>query len=118
MMLGECGTSRNGKTYHYYKCAQAKKTHKCDKTAVKKEKIENAVIKAIVEKIADDKLMEQLSYQLHELQLQENQVVPALKQKLAEDFSVNVSDRQYLSVILGKIPANNELYKNEKGMSK
>ena len=28
--------------------------------------------------------MEQLSYQLHELQLQENQVVPALKQKLAD----------------------------------
>ena len=84
MMLGECGTSKNGKTYHYYKCAQAKKTHKCDKTAVKKEKIENVVIKAIVEKIADDKLMEQLSYQLHELQLQENQIVPALRQKLAD----------------------------------
>ena len=33
----------------------------------------------------DDKLMEQLSYQLHELQLQENQVVPALKQKLADE---------------------------------
>lgn len=83
-MLGECGTSKSGKTYHYYKCAQAKKTHKCDKTAVKKEKIEKAVIKAILDKIMDDKLMEQLSYQLYELQLQENQIVPALKQKLAD----------------------------------
>ncbi|MBO6264198.1 MAG: recombinase family protein, partial [Clostridia bacterium] len=80
MMLGECGTSKSGKTYHYYKCAQAKKTHKCDKTAVKKEKIENAVIKAILDKIMDDKLMEQLSYHLYELQLQENQIIPALKQ--------------------------------------
>ena len=37
-----------------------------------------------MEKIMDDKLTERLSYQLHELQLQENQVVSALKQKLAD----------------------------------
>lgn len=38
-------------------------------------------------------------------------------EKLAENFSVNVSDRDYLSVILAKIPMNNELYKNEKGIA-
>lgn len=28
-MIGESGTSRNGKTYHYYKCATAKKKKEC-----------------------------------------------------------------------------------------
>lgn len=33
---------------------------------------------------------------------------------LAESFATNVSDRQYLSVMLGTCNLNNELYKNEK----
>ena len=35
-------------------------------------------------------------------------------ERLAENFSVNVADRKYLSVILAKNQINNELYKNEK----
>lgn len=38
-------------------------------------------------------------------------------EKIAENFSVNVVDRQYLSVILARILPNNELYKNEKGIA-
>ena len=84
MMIGESGTSKSGKTYHYYKCAMAKKLHQCDKKPVRKEEIEDVVIKAIIKKIMDDRLVEQLSYGLYDLQMQENQIVPALKQKLAD----------------------------------
>lgn len=84
MMLGESGTGKKGTTYHYYKCANAKKTHTCDKKAVNKEKIENAVIKAVAEKIMDDELMEQLSDKLYELQMQSSTILPALKQQLAD----------------------------------
>lgn len=33
---------------------------------------------------------------------------------MAEDFAINVADREYLSVILGKCQISNEIYKNEK----
>ncbi len=36
---------------------------------------------------------------------------------LAENFSTNVADREYLSVILAKCPLANELYKNEDGIA-
>ncbi|MCX4363669.1 MAG: recombinase family protein [Clostridia bacterium] len=34
MMIGDSGTGKKGTVYHYYKCANAKKTHTCDKKAV------------------------------------------------------------------------------------
>ena len=84
MMIGESGTGKKGTVYHYYKCANAKKTHTCDKKTVAKDFIENAVVKAVVEKLFDDDLMEQLSYRLYDLQTQDNAILPALKSRLAE----------------------------------
>ena len=84
MMIGESGTGKKGTVYHYYKCANAKKTHTCDKKTVAKDFIENAVVKAVVEKLFDDDLMEQLSYRLYDLQMQDNTILPALKSRLAE----------------------------------
>jgi len=60
MMIGDSGAGKKGTVYHYYKCANAKKTHTCDKKTVNKDFIENAVIKAVMEKIMDDELMEQM----------------------------------------------------------
>ena len=84
MMLGDSGTGKKGTVYHYYKCANAKKTHTCDKKAINKDLIENAVIKAVVAKIMDDDLMEQLSYKLYDLQMQSSTILPALQQQLAD----------------------------------
>lgn len=36
MMIGESGTGKKGTVYHYYKCANAKKTHTCDKKLLQK----------------------------------------------------------------------------------
>lgn len=84
MMIGDSGTGKKGTVYHYYKCANAKKTHSCDKKTVNKDFIENAVIKAVMEKIMDDELMEQLSYKLYDLQMQESFLLPALQAQLAD----------------------------------
>lgn len=84
MMIGDSGTGKKGTVYHYYKCANAKKTHTCDKKTVNKDKIENAVVKAIIEKIMDDDLMEQLSYRLYDLQMQSSTILPALQQQLTD----------------------------------
>ena len=84
MMIGDSGTGKKGTVYHYYKCANAKKTHTCDKKAINKDLIENAVIKAVVAKIMDDNLMEQLSYKLYDIQMQSSTILPALQQQLAD----------------------------------
>ncbi|MCD7728759.1 MAG: recombinase family protein [Clostridia bacterium] len=84
MMVGESGTGKMGETYRYYKCANAKKRHTCDKKSVNKEKIEDAVVKAVMEKIMDDGLMEQLSYKLYDIQMQGSNILLALQQQLAD----------------------------------
>ena len=84
MMIGESGKGKSGTVYHYYKCVNAKKGHSCDKKAIAKEKIESAVINAVMKKIMDDTLMEQLSYKLYDLQMQSNSILPALREQLSD----------------------------------
>ena len=84
MMIGDSGKGKKGTIYHYYKCVNTKKRHTCDKKAIGKEKIENAVIKAVMDKIMDDKLMEQLSYKLYDLQMQGSSILPALQAQLSD----------------------------------
>lgn len=96
MMCGESGTGKKGTVYHYYKCVNAKKTHTCDKKTVRKDFIENAVVKAVMAKIMDDELMEQLSYTLYDLQLQSSTILLALKQQLSD---VNTGIERMLDAI-------------------
>ena len=85
MMVGESGTSHTAKVYRYYKCAnQKRKRNNCDKKPVNKDYIENKVVKAVMDKIMDDELMEHLADSLYALQLAENSRVPQLKEQLAE----------------------------------
>ena len=84
MMIGDSGKGKKGTVYHYYKCVNTKKKHTCDKKAISKEKIENAVIKAVMNKIMDDKLMEQLSYKLYDMQMQDSSILSALQAQLSE----------------------------------
>ena len=84
MMIGDNGKGKKGTVYHYYKCVNTKKRHTCDKKAIGKEKIENAVIKAVMDKIMDDKLMEQLSYKLYDLQMHGSSILPALQAQLSD----------------------------------
>lgn len=84
MMFGESGTGKSGRVYAYYKCANQKKGHICDKKTIAKDKLEDAVVKAIMDKVMNDKVMEELSYRLYELQNQESGIVKALQTQLAE----------------------------------
>ncbi len=83
-MVGESGTARNQNTYRYYKCLSAKRKSGCDKKAIKKEWIENIVIKEIMKVIWDDALIDNLSNAVLKLQGEENTVLPLLKKQLAE----------------------------------
>jgi hypothetical protein len=50
-------TGKGGKVYAYYKCANQKKKHICDKKTIAKDKFEDAVVKAMVDRVMNDKIM-------------------------------------------------------------
>ena len=58
-MCGESGRGHSGKVYHYYKCVSVKKKRTdCKKKAVKKDWIEDLVIRHTMEMVNDDKVIE------------------------------------------------------------
>ncbi len=83
-MVGESGTSRTGETHRYYKCVSAKKKTGCNKKSVKKDWIEDIVIRQIRNIIFDDKLIEHLTDMVLAVQSKENTTIPILREKLAE----------------------------------
>ena len=54
-MTGYGGTSKTGKHYHYYMCNNAKQ-HKCDKKAVPKEPIEDAVVDVCMRLLTEERI--------------------------------------------------------------
>ena len=50
-MIGECGTSRHGQTYHYYKCSHRKHGQNCSKKTERKDWLERVVVQYTVEKV-------------------------------------------------------------------
>lgn len=58
---GESGTGRTGQKYHYYKCVKAKKRDGCERKAIKKDEVEEAVIEATVENIFVDEVIEEIA---------------------------------------------------------
>lgn len=82
-MVGESGTGRN-KVHRYYKCASVKNHNGCDKKTVKKDWIENLVIKVIKDIIFDDNLINDLADTLIEALSKESTVLPLLKKQLSD----------------------------------
>lgn len=84
-MVGESGTSQQGKRVHrYYKCISVKKHRGCDKKTVKKEWIENIVIEQIKRVIYDDQLINEIADSVLESQAAENTILPVLRKQYTE----------------------------------
>lgn len=82
-MVGESGAShKNNKVHRYYKCVGVKYHRGCDKKTVKKDWIENLVIKVIKDIIFDDNLINNLADTLIEALDKESTVFPLLKKAL------------------------------------
>lgn len=82
-MIGESGTGRNKIVHHYYKCVNTKKRKTCDKKVVKKDWIENLVVKVAAEILENDKVVERLTDTLYEMQSQTSSKIPRLQEQLA-----------------------------------
>ena len=83
-MVGESGTSKTSTKYRYYKCASVKNHKGCDKKTVRKDWIEDLVIKQIQKVLFDDALIENLADMVMKLQEQENTTLPLLHKQYAE----------------------------------
>ncbi len=59
-MTGDSGTGRNG-VHYYYKCANRKRKHSCDKKSVEKDYIENYIVCATKEFLKHNKQLKELS---------------------------------------------------------
>ena len=82
-MVGESGMGTS-RVYRYYKCANTKKVHICDKKAVRKDWIEDLVVEKAMKILHDDKLVEYLTERIFVLQGEENPRIPHLKGQLAD----------------------------------
>lgn len=85
-MVGECGRSRNGETYYYYKCANHKRGHSCKSQPVRKDWIESSVVSETVQKVLTDEMIEVISNNAVVLQNKErdNSILNDLERKLRE----------------------------------
>ena len=84
-MHGESGTARNGNTHRYYKChAVKKKLNDCKKKAVKKDWIEDLVIKETMAMLMDDDMIEAIVSMMMRLQDEETSDLPIYEKQLRE----------------------------------
>ena len=83
-MAGESGKSHNGTVHHYYKCGSAKRKQGCKKKAVKKDMIEQAVLKLTISKVLNPEAIEHLIDELLKYQEKEDTRTPALKAQLSD----------------------------------
>ena len=84
-MNGESGKSRNGTIHRYYKChAVKKKLNDCKKKSVKKEWIEDLVVKETMAMLMDDDAIEAIVSMLMRLQDEEGSDLPLYEKQLRE----------------------------------
>ena len=84
-MSGESGKSRNGTVHRYYKChAAKKKLSDCKKKAVKKEWIEDLVVKETMAMLMDDDMIDAIVSMLMRLQDEENTDLPMYEKQLQQ----------------------------------
>ena len=84
-LCGESGTSRTGLVHHYYKCVSVKKKRtECHKKPVRKDWIEDLVVRETMKMLMDDAATEAIVSKLMELQDRENVNLPLYERQLRE----------------------------------
>lgn len=66
-MIGISGTSKSGKKHYYYECTTHRSRKSCNKSAERKEPLEEVVVKTIVEKVLTDENIELIAKKVMEL---------------------------------------------------
>ncbi|UKI14512.1 MAG: zinc ribbon domain-containing protein [Clostridiales bacterium] len=80
----DSGTSRTGKVVRYYKCSGRKVDKKCDNTPIRKELLEQLVVEATYETLANPRLIDKLA----------TLILNAHQQKMADASVINIIEGQ------------------------
>lgn len=80
----DSGTSRTGKVVRYYKCSGRKVDKKCDNTPIRKELLEQLVVDATYETLANPRLIDKLA----------TLILNAHQQKMADASVINIIEGQ------------------------
>lgn len=81
LLVGSSGRSHTGAMYHYYRC----KTKGCGLKQVKKDLLEELVLKSTVEDLLNDDMIEILVARIMDIQEHEEDPVKRLRKRLAEN---------------------------------
>ena len=71
MLIGDSGRGKMGKVYYYYKCGQKKRGGKCELGPIRKELLEDVVVKATVEDMLTDETITALTDEILRIQAEE-----------------------------------------------
>lgn len=71
MLDGDSGTGKSGKTYNYYTCSRKKKHKKCELKSIRKEALEDAVVKETCRQILTPDMIDELTKKIMEVQEEE-----------------------------------------------
>lgn len=77
LLIGETGTGKSGKLYHYYKCSRRKRAKDRDLQPIPQELLEEAVINATMEDMLTDETINALVDEMMRVQDEEAKVDPA-----------------------------------------
>lgn len=80
-MIGESGTAKSGQKKKYYKCSDKKLNHKCEKSQIRKDDIENLVINATLLAFKNKTTISQIADNIlkyHQKRMQDNSVLNLL----------------------------------------
>ncbi len=83
MMIGESGQKKKTGIYRYYKCA-ASKRHECRKKPIRKDLIEEYVIRKAVQAISEPETVDKIIAQVLDLQDRENAALLSLEAQLRD----------------------------------
>ena len=96
----ESGTSSNGEVIHYYKCHGRKKYRNgCEKTALRKEFLENFVLESILRELSKPDTMNKVVDGLMQIQEMQNKESPILKTLLSEKRQTEMALNNLMSAI-------------------
>ncbi len=86
MMVGDSANKPNGIIYRYYKCAAAKR-HECDRKAIRKDYIEDKVLKGILRVLHDEVMLNKMADAVMSLLSEGSSMLPVLQAQLKETQS-------------------------------
>ena len=86
-MIGESGTSKTGRLYHYYKCAKRKREGACDKAIEKKDVLEKIVVQFTIQYVLTNENIEKIATDAmlyFNKEMEDTSLLTSLQQNLQE----------------------------------